>query len=1119
MVRKHISRDFTNHIRTIEHIGDDDEYIKFEVFAYDPDYTKIFLPEAGTLTGENTTKTSWKSWSCFKSKDKINPMEFTVNYSALSGGDYQIDIVYEQNSNIYDDKDFNTHKDLTGWYDLYPSESKTEHKAVVFTDKLAKNAPKTVKKAYEKQKQKAISTANANNTDKANSAQNILFDGENNIIKRKTIFKHLNADNYKFEFGIPHNCYCMGVIIRKIKKFWGTNTDEVGSNLQFTNAKLTISDMAKPSELEVTVGFDDKFECETSPSGLYIDYMNECNLYVKNNEGNIVQVFGGYLTSALPDSDRTEISIHCADRLKDGEAKYILDQLLLQNGDGAESEYDTKNSISFDTYAQVLKYLCDICEITLTSNIDTNFLVEGEKFSLGKAITFGKKKDVKKVPINNAKVTINDKSITMRNNPSGKKKQVWTLYDAKKSAKSPTEITQYNNFHITYGLGNPKTEHKSKEVANVDIASSTAGSQKFGKCGQSQDKKYVMAIGRRSVGRGKATYNYSNLYRTIFENKCPHCGKATLRWDSARTDTKCIFTQNWNGTKRNWGGGIPETEITCNNCDSDYDSVTGWEKDGKYSSRLKKVGSTVKSSKAEQTKLHKGEMMAVVKNNASISSKDIFKAIKNSCKGYKHQTGTGSTATYLEKHEVGDCWAWSDKISKELKRYKVNHKIVQYTSGSSKQHRSVLYQNSKGNYVDFPYKEYNFPQGTWATSGSKKGKATFTYKKGGRINQAVVSGSTTKSQTTEVTTTLGYDKDAPIQGYFDICYSLEKSFSAKKYHAYVDFTQSAVSNYTMSGLTPVWVNNSSKKITLEKFIDKIKEYRGENARIYLQSIPFIAPKIETKTEEDSTNWYTYDKSTHDNSSCKMILYQLTFNNMKGVQPSDLQACGKTVNELMSSIVEETGYLVEMEYGEHRCFDKINFKVDDNTNPTFYAQEGNNNNILEWGSITYSPVNSLYNMSMCVYKYHDHKYHYTDTRVPESIMTYQEQCTLQTVNEEIGGQEAYWNARHSDKFNPEQTYTFTITVKGYPDVKLKNLVSVTANAKKLNTLKEVESISLTYDYKEKPVIQTELGLGELAPDIQVTKNIRTLRDNAKKSSTSFSTSATPVNSAEIYEWDN
>ena len=135
------------------------------------------------------------------------------------------------------------------------------------------------------------------------------------------------------------------------------------------------------------------------------------------------------------------------------------------------------------------------------------------------------------------------------------------------------------------------------------------------------------------------------------------------------------------------------------------------------------------------------------------------------------------------------------------------------------------------------------------------------------------------------------------------------------------------------------------------------------------------------------------------------------------------------------------------------------------------------------------------------------------------MEYQEQCTLQTVNEEIGGQEAYWNARHSDKYNPEQTYTFTITVKGYPDVKLKNLVSVTANAKKLNTLKEVESISLTYDYKDKPVIQTELGLGELAPDIQVTKNIRTLRDNAKKTSTSFSTSATPVNSDEIYEWDN
>lgn len=1145
MVRKYIKRDFTDHEFTTEYLSDDDEYIRLEIFSFDPVYTQTYTPEAGTLVGENTNKTNWRSWACFQSKDKINPMEFTLDYKVEDDGLYRIDFLYEKNSIMYGTDDsnssYNTGKDLIGWQDVYLKGSKEEHIAaftnkkktkVVTPDKgdsktkkltkdilrdIAKLTPQQIKD--NKYIDNLLLQVNDNILDSPDTSEKVLFEGENNVLKRKTLFKSLNSGDWKVEFAVPHNCYVFGAIIRKVMRFWGTNDDAPLTNLQFTNAKFTNSEMGKPIELEATIGYDDSFETDLSPTGLYMNYMDECNLYVKNNEGIIEQIFGGYVATPIPDSENKEITIHGTDRLRDGENKYILDQLLLQNGDGSESEYEANNTISFNKHTEVLSYLCKLYEITLNHNIDKDYNVEGEIFLDGFTVSYGKKKDIKDIPVTNGQVTINKNSVMVRNNSSGKKKQIWTLYDAKKHGKKPINITDYPNFHIKYGLGNPKSEYKRKETSNVDIANSTAGSQKFSKCGVSQDKKYVMAIGKVSAGK-RGSFKPNQLYKSIFRNKCPHCGKATLRWDSARSDTKCIFTQHWNGSKRNWDGGIPETEITCNHCDSDFDAVTGWEKDGKYSSKLKKVGSTVKSTKSEQTKLHNGKLYALPKGNVTIDSSDIFKAIKQSVKGYTHQTGTGSTASYLEKHHKGDCWAWSEKISKELKRYKVNHKIVQYATNSSSRHRSVLYQNKDGKYVDFPYSEYNFPNGTHATSGSKHGKTIYKYTSGGRINQAVVSGSTNRMQTTETTITKGYDREKPFQCYIDICYSLENSFKSKKYHIYLDFTQKARSDYSQSGLVPVWVNNSSKEITLVNLISRIRDYQGEDAEIFLQSISFVAPKIKTTNTDESTDWYTEDNNINDNSSCKMLLYSMSFDNKTGVQPADLQACGKSVNDILKDILDVTGYVVDMTYAEHRCDDKINFRVNTSETPVFTATEGNNNNILEWGNINYDPANELFNMSMCVFKKNKtNKYYYVDSRYTDSILKYQEQCTLITENEPIGEKEAYWNARHNEKFNPEQTYSFTITVKGFPDVRLKELVEVIANAKKLNTLKECESIVLNYDISEKPVIQTELGLGELAPDLQVAKNIKLLRDNAKSKTTSFSSGATPITDESVYEWDN
>ena len=1094
MVSKHITRDYSAHKKSV--IRPYDEFCSIEIFSFDPKFTRTYLPEQNdVIKSKNCIKTSWRSWNCYKVDNTKEDMTFTLNYTASEFGEYRIDFIYEQSNHIHSDTKKNTGADLTGHI-------KIESELTTLLD------------------------------------ESVKFDGENNIIKRKCYFQQLNQGNHVITLDVPHNCYFMGAIIRKqitftANNYYGADSNKDAGNVMLLTANYSNSDMTKPSELSCDIGYDDAFECDDSPSGFFIDYMDEVNFYVKDNDKQIERVFGGYISSILPDSNRTKLTIHCADRLSDGQNKYVLDQMKLQGGTKSQSEDEYKEGMSkdFNSYGQALKYLCDIYEMTLNSNISKNFLVDGESHNKGLQITYGKNKDIKKVTVSNGYSTSYKNFIELRNKPTSDKKQVWTLYDASKVAKKPPKLNDNGYIHITYGIGSPKTELKTKTTEKVDTSDTNAGSQKFTKCGVSQDKKYVMGIGQYSSAKGHSGLNYQTIYKTIFENKCPHCGKATLRWDSCRSNTKCIFTGNWNGTKGSWGGGIPETEITCTHCDSDYDSVTGYEKDAPYK-KLKVVSRRVKSSKAEQTKLHQGKMVAVPKSGVKVTPDDVFSAITKIAFKYKYKRGaTGQTYNQMKKSGHGDCHGFSDLIFKELKSYGVSCKIVQYKTGSSDSHRSVLYKNTKNKWTDFPYRKYGwdtkYKNALNNTSGSKTGSKIEEFK-GSNIGSVQAKGSTSQSQTTEITTTKNYDKDKPFQGYLKITYSNTDSFTAKKKNIYIKFTHNSLEKNSLNTayFPTYWINNTVKQTTLQdnkgnslNIVDYIRNVNNSTEDVYLQQIQMIAPIVPATTDNKDTDWYKYDKTTIDESSCKMRLYQIVFNNDdNSPNGKELDSCGKSINDVMKSVVESSGYLVDMTYALHRKDDRINFRVDNQTNPSFTATEGNENNILSWNSISYSPLSSLYNMSVEVFKDASGRYYFVDTRDPESILQYQEKCTLQTHNEQIDSQEAYYLARMNDKFNSEQTYTYTITVPNYPDLRIGDLVQVVANAKKLSTIKELQSIKITFDKSKIPRIQTELGLGELAPDLQLKQNIRKLRSDAKKETTSFYQSAIPINDESIYTWD-
>ena len=1097
MDSKHIERDYSAHRKNV--IRPYDEYVKLEIFSFDPKYTKTYLREDNTLKGKsNTAKTSWKSWSCFKSEDKQNEMKFSIKYNAKKVGDYRIDFIYEQNNAIHEKvgkKNTNTSKDLTG--------------SIAIDGTELNPAPK--------------------------------FDGENNVLKRKTLFRHLSKGNHTINFSIPHNCYFYGVIIRKVIKFVGDNYygDALGSeegNMVLTTCTVTNGDMLKPTELSAEVFYDPDFECDESPSGFYIDYHDECNFYVKSNDNEIVQIFGGYVSSILPDSDRTKLTIHCADRLVDGQNKYILDFMTLGGGktDPSETEYNKSMKHDFDSYPKALKYLCDIHETTLKSNITSNYTVDGEKFHKGFTITYGSNKKIKKVTASNGLTTVSKNYIMLRNKASSNKQQSWALYDAKKHSKKPVEITNYPYLHITYGLGKKKTEYSTKTTEKVDVADTSAGSQEFSKCGVSKDGKYLMAIGLPSACGEVSKYGYK-YYKRIYERKCV-CGSTNLVWDwhwVGKSD------YGYSPCRGNSEGGSAEGHIFCKSCDRDYSIITG--KDHAYcgsTNKLKAVSGITASSEAEAQKLKNGNMSAVPSTAVEVSSDDIFKAITKLAFKYRYKLGAGSSSwNTMKKVGYGDCWAFSELIFNELKRYGVSCQIREYRSTPSVgNHRTVIYKDAKGKWQDFPYREqgwgsrYDNMLNNYPIGASFHGRIIQDYK-GNNMGNIKASTSTTKSQTTNVTHTKGYDKDKPFQAYLKITYSLEQSFNAKKYNVYVKMTQTPPTKYvSTSGFNFYWVNDTIKKTTLKIGSDHENQHDGltyflrtavhkkADARFYLQSIHMIAPKIKATQESKDTDWYKNDKSSDDQSSCKLNLYQISFDDNAGVEGSDLPSCGKSINSMMQELNKDAGYYVNMTYGLHRKDDKINFRVVNNTMEQFIASEGDNNNILAWNSISYSPVGSLFNMSRCVFKADDLKYLYIDTHDSKSILNYGEQCTLQTSNEAISTPQAYFNAVESEKYNPSQTYTYTITVPNYPNLRIGDLVKVVANAKKLNNVKEVNSIKLTFEHDKIPRIRTEIGLGELAPDIRLQKNIQKLRSEAKDEDTSFGATATPVTEEIYYEWD-
>ena len=1058
IMRKHIRREHSNSIHKI--IRDYDEFWKVEIISYEHELTEVYTPSLSNMNGTNITTKSYKSWSAIASSDEKNPFTLKLNYSVQSSGEYRIDILYE---NIAEHK-------LSG-----------EYKGTA-----------------------------------------VPFDGSVNDVKLTTFFEEWSKGSQSFEIEIPIHTYIYGVIIRKTKEYTFESV-KFTNNMVVPEVDTTDSSQLDPVECSFEVLLDDAFECDISPSGYYMSYNDEVNVYVKAKDGaDEVQIFGGYLSTILPNDDRTRLNISCADRLVDGQNKYILSQMTLLGGTKSkdEKEYVSYMDKDFKSYGEALKFLCSAMQTTLKNNIGKNYLVDNETAKKGFNIEFGKKKTISKVTCTNATAKMSKNFVTLRNNSSAQKKQTIILYDGKKSrgSKPPINITNYSNFSVVYGLGEPKKSHKEKSTEIVEVGSGNAGSQEFNKCGVSKDGKYLMAIGLPSACGEVSKYGYT-YYKRIYVRKCV-CGSTNLVWDWHWVGTS---NYGYSPCRGNSEGGSAEGHIFCKSCDRDYSIITG--KDHHHcgsKNKLKPASSIMKSSASEAQKLKAGNMVATPTGD-SLSADDIFKAIWELAKSkkfkYQLKGNTTSTASGLESTRVGDCWAFSEWIFNQLKAYKVNCRVLDYKSSESDNHRSVQYQNKNNKWVNFPYSDYGWNKKLRPDSGINHPNSTpFKYTAGGNIASAK-SKSGTKTQTTTVTVTTGYDKDKPFQGYFEVVVSAKAkgskgSFKDKTKSFYVGFTLKSDAINALTGFSPVWINNTTRKLNVDllKFIKSVYNDYDDKYSYFLHSIKLITPK----NKED---WYKNDNSTRDEASCKIDLYSINFNDETLINPTDLDSCGKNITSIMQDLVSASHYTVNKQYSKHRKDDTINFSVDNQTEPKLVVEEGDNSNVLSISGISYTPRSNLFNDSIVVFKNGKNKYQYVETKDVESILKYGVQTTLQTSSEVMGSKEAYYNAINNTNYNPVETFSFTVTLPYFVDIKVGDIVQVIAFSRKLNTVKTVASVKYKIRNDDIPKIQTEIGVGELPMDLQIAKELREIRASAKKETTSFSSSAEPLLDDEVYEWDN
>lgn len=397
------------------------ENYKVEIRKFDRNFDTIYKPDS--LNQTNLAKKSWRNLTILYCKDKSKGSSINFDYKCTETGDYLVDLLY---------------------YDYNYNESKCNTSIFLKT----------------------------NNGTYVSQTLNTKMYGDDNNLNRQTqkySFEKDNVYNIKYEFNI--NVAVIGVIIRKFDIYYGTRYNEGDLTIDSVNGK--ISESMAPNEATIKIWYNHELDDNSNLSGYLFDFRDEVNIYKKDpTDTDLVQIYGGYISTVTVDEDNLIMTLNCADRLIDGENRYCLQEMVMLGGETDEKKINDYSKDSYSNYidrATMLDYLTHCYELPL----DNSNIIEDDYFKkqFPKGYKFSYKKGSSpKTTFTNMIGTQEKSYMVLRNGNQryddynsydnvGNKPQTGVILDCT-NLSTPIKINNAPNFYIRYGLGEEETTKK-----------------------------------------------------------------------------------------------------------------------------------------------------------------------------------------------------------------------------------------------------------------------------------------------------------------------------------------------------------------------------------------------------------------------------------------------------------------------------------------------------------------------------------------------------------------------------------------------------------------------------------------------------------------------------------
>ena len=1012
-IQKHNKKSWSDYQRYATHVYDE-KYL-LELFHNERDFEQQHLcGEASGLSVSNATIQNWKAEVNYVSRDGNN-YYLSTDFICHETGDYNIEIIYRT--------------------------------------------------AVENNPFKIVWNIDGNINDE-------WIIGSPEYRSRVINRKHFQKGTHHLKLTANAHVYVISITFKSIKEYRADDSLKRDNRLTLTKAVHKVSKKVGADELSFELLYDSAWQDSESLTNFLFDFRDEVNFYLINNDGEMEQIFGGYISSCTLGSNETILTVNCAGRLIDGENRYIVEEMEIGGTASIlEENYPAEYIRRFENYNDAIEYLFQNYEVPLASNVYD--IIHAKQYE---NIEFdcSSKEAFDRMVAENIKKELMPLGAYIRNG-SGVNTQKLVVYDKDWFVtREPIDLNDFPIFYITYGMG--------EAVTTLEVEEATSDGEMGVGDGVSSGGVITTNM-YPTCGCCGGTVPYTR-YTKSWKNYCPNCGKSGTLLDTPK--------------------GTIDGELTCSmrlgGCDADYCGYCGGDKWGGgkcWRVKLTPASASESSNAGDST------------GGASKSTINVIEKIITECAKYSYGEGV-STVTVMRKRGFGDDKAFSDLIYSELVDMGVGAKIVQGQKNDKADFHSVQLKNTSGSYVDFPYTSDAFKKyfGDNLTPSTASKTELFSHDGlGVDPSTGIVEGEGSVSN--------GFDKDKPFHAYIVMDYST--TLTGKHYQSYIDFTANKPDNYTTwSGLTPIFLNNIINTSSVN-MIDRIRAIWHEEGseHIYLHKMWFEY----IVSSEEAVLYQEDEENNTDNSSYRMILCNCGFRSGTVLNPVDLGATGKTINSVMETVCESGELKMRFYPARYREDDKVILTKDKSFNPKFTIDESKN--VLAIANWSFNPVSDYKTRSLVVFKnkMEDEEkgavYNYTESRSPNNLLRYGEINQLTSLSSDVSIQEAYYNARK--EFTKNVGDSMTVTVFGCPpDLHIGDYVECLFENSDYNDVKEVLSIEHEYDIKQAPHIQTKLGLNRPNPQLMLRSKFEAERKTAKEHKTLFSRTA--IYDDDVYTWE-